>query len=153
MTLEIARFVPADHAAVRQLILDGLEEHWGSLEPGLNPDLDDIAASYGHGEILVARVDDAIVGVGMVVPVGPDASEGEVKRMSVAREHRRTGIASAVLRGLVDVARSQGWRALILETTATWTGAIQFYEHFGFTLTHHEDGAYGRDAYFRLPLT
>ena len=101
--------------------------------------------------ILVARVDEVIVGVGMVVPVGSD--EGEVKRMSVAREHRRTGVASAVLRDLVGIARaSQGWRALILETTASWTDAVQFYEHFGFALTHYEDGAFGRDAHFRLDL-
>ena len=40
----------------------------------------------------------------------------------------------------------------MLETTATWTDAVQFYERFGFELTHYEDGAFGRDAYFRLDL-
>ncbi len=108
MTLEITRFRPADQAAVRRLILDGLEEHWGSIDPELNPDLDDIVASYGHGTVLVARVDGRVVGVGMLLPAGQD--EGEVKRMSVAREHRRTGVASAVLRRLVDAARLHGWR-------------------------------------------
>jgi hypothetical protein len=41
-------------------------------------------------------------------------------------------------------------RALVLETTATWTDAVGLYEAFGFTLTHYEDGQFGRDAYFRL---
>jgi GNAT superfamily N-acetyltransferase len=150
MTPQVDPFRPDDQAAVRRLILDGLEEHWGSIDPALNPDLDDIAATYSHGTILVARVSDQIVGVGMLVPVGLD--EGEVKRMSVAREHRRTGIASALLRELVEIARRRSWRNLLLETTATWTDAVQFYEHAGFTLTHHEEGQFGRDAYFRLDL-
>jgi GNAT superfamily N-acetyltransferase len=150
VTLEITPFEPADQAAVRRLILDGLEEHWGSIDPSLNPDLDDIVASSGHGTVLVARVDGRVVGVGVLLPAGPD--EGEVKRMSVAREHRRTGVASAVLHALVDAARRHGWRAVILETTATWTDAVQFYEHAGFTLTHYDEGTFGRDAYFRLDL-
>lgn len=150
MMISIAPFQPEDQAAVRQLLLEGLEEHWGSIDPGLNPDLDDIAASYGHGTILVARVDDQVVGIGMLVPVVPGT--GEVKRMSVARAHRRMGVASAVLRELVDAARQRGWRAVILETTATWTDAVQFYERAGFTLTHYEDGPFGRDAYFHLAL-
>jgi GNAT superfamily N-acetyltransferase len=150
MTFEVARFRPEDQIAVRTLILDGLEEHWGSLDPGLNPDLDDIGATYGDGTILVARREDRIVGVGIVVPAGSD--EGEVKRMSVAREHRRTGVASAVLGGLVAVAQHQGWCALILETTATWTDAVGFYESFGFVFTHDEVGPFGRDAHFRLDL-
>ena len=150
MTPEITPFRPEDQAAVRRLILDGLEEHWGGLDDGLNPDLDDLATTYADGSILVARIDDRIVGVGILVPGGND--EGEVKRMSVAREHRRRGVASAVLRELVSIARRQGWSAVILETTATWTDAVQFYEHFGFTLTHYDHGTFGRNANFHLPL-
>jgi GNAT superfamily N-acetyltransferase len=146
--VEIASFRPEDQAVVRQLILDGLEEHWGSLDPGLNPDLDDIRATYGHGTVLVARIDGRVVGVGMMVPAAND--EGEVKRMSVARDRRRTGVATALLAELVAVARAIGWRALVLETTAAWSDAVQFYEQFGFTLTHHEQGTFGRDAYFRM---
>lgn len=150
MTLQVDPFRPEDQAEVRQLILDGLEEHWGSIDPALNPDLDDITATYGHGSILVARVTDRIVGVGVVVPLA--SSEGEVKRMSVARDHRRTGVASAVLRELVAIGKERGWRALILETTAAWTDAVQFYRSFGFALTHYDEGRFGRDAYFRLDL-
>ena len=40
--------------AVRSLILDGLQEHWGSVDPTLNPDLDDLAATYAAGRVLVA---------------------------------------------------------------------------------------------------
>jgi ribosomal protein S18 acetylase RimI-like enzyme len=148
--LEVVRFARADQDAVRRLILDGLEEHWGALDPDLNPDLDDIAASYGAGAVLVARRVGGIVGAGAVVPTG--LGEGEVKRLGVAREHRRSGVASALLREMVAIGIELGWRALVLETTATWSDAVGLYERFGFTLTHHVDGPFGRDAWFRLEL-
>jgi hypothetical protein len=42
---------------------------------------------------------------------------------------------------------------VVLETTASWTEAVQLYERFGFELTHYEEGTFGRDAHFRLDLT
>jgi ribosomal protein S18 acetylase RimI-like enzyme len=148
--LEIGALRPSDRDAVRRLILDGLEDHWGVLDEGLNPDLDDLAHSYATGTVLVARRAGVIVGAAAVVPVGVD--EGEVKRMSVARSQRHTGVASGLLRALVAFGLERGWRALVLETTATWTDAVGLYLAFGFTLTHYEDGEFGRDAYFRLEI-
>jgi ribosomal protein S18 acetylase RimI-like enzyme len=40
----------------------------------------------------------------------------------------------------------------VLETTASWTDAVGLYVRFGFTLTHYEDGEFGRDAWFRLEI-
>lgn len=148
--IEITAFGAADQDTVRALILEGLAEHWGTLDPSLNPDLDDIASSYGAGRVLVARRDGEIVGAGAVVPAG--RGEGEVKRLGVAREQRRSGIASALLRALVAVAVDEGWSALVLETTSSWTDAVALYLAFGFTLTHYEDGEFGRDAWFRLEV-
>jgi hypothetical protein len=42
----IRPFHPNDQNAAQQLILDGLREHWGELDPTLNGDLDDIMGSY-----------------------------------------------------------------------------------------------------------
>jgi choline dehydrogenase len=149
-SVEIARFCREDQAAVRRLILEGLEEHWGALDPQFNTDLDDIEASYAVGTVLVARGSGQIVGVGAIVPVA--AGEGEVKRMSVAREARRRGLGTALLSALLEDAKERGWRSVRLETTADWEDAVQFYRAFGFELTHYEDGSFGRDAYFRLDL-
>ena len=100
---------------------------------------------------MVARVDGAVVGVGVIVP-GRTRARREVKRMSVLREHRRRGIATAVLDALVDIARGWGCSAVVLETTTTWTDAVAFYRGSGFTHTHDEDGAFGSDSHFRLDL-
>ena len=125
----IDRFRTKDQDAVRELILDGLEEHWGTLDPRLNSDLEDIEANFVHGSVLVVRDGDRIVGVGTIVPIAP--GEGEVKRMSVARRLRRQGIGAALLRELVAIAEQRGWRVVRLETTADWEDAVGFYTHSG----------------------
>jgi GNAT superfamily N-acetyltransferase len=139
-----------DRDAARAVVLAGLEEHWGALDPDLNRDVDDLGAAYADGTVVVARVDGAVVGVGVVVPAGP--AEAEVKRMSVLRAHRRRGIASAVLTALVEIARRWGCHAVVLETTTSWTDAVAFYRGCGFVHTHDETGTFGSDSWFRLDL-
>jgi GNAT superfamily N-acetyltransferase len=146
----VDRFRTEDSDAARAVVLAGLEEHWGSLDPELNRDVDDLGAAYADGAVVVASVDGAVVGVGVLVHAGP--GEAEVKRMSVLRAHRRLGVASAVLAALVAIAREWGCAAVVLETTTTWTDAVAFYLGSGFTHTHDEDGAFGSDSHFRLDL-
>ena len=40
-----------DQALVRALILDGLAGRWGHLDDNLNPDLDNISATYSAGTL------------------------------------------------------------------------------------------------------
>jgi putative acetyltransferase len=143
----VRRFRAEDQAAARALILAGLAEHWGTLDPTLNPDLDDIAATYAAGVVYVAVTPDgAIVGTGALRPV--DATTGEIVRMSVAREARRQGVGRRILGALLDEARARGMTRAILETTATWEGARAFYRSAGFEITHYADG----DVYFEKML-
>ena len=140
-----------DAAVVRSLVLAGLAEHWGSVDPSLNPDLDDLAAAHPGSRTVVA-VDPAgtIVGTGTVVPRGADSAE--VVRMSVATSWRGAGVGRLVLDALIEVALSWGVQRLVLETTADWTDTVAFYERCGFRITHHEDGEFGRDAWFERVL-
>ena len=144
--LLITPFHPDDQAAVKQLILAGLVEHWGFLDPTKNPDLEDIAASYHAVTFLVARQEEEIVGTGALVP--RQAGTAEIVRMSVAQQHRRSGIGRRILAALIAQARAQGFQRVILETTATWQEVIEFYLRCGFRITHYQDG----DVYFLLEL-
>ena len=144
--ISYAPFRPSDQSAVKALILAGLVEHWGRLDPYKNPDLDDIAASYKDATFLVARRGEEIVGCGALVPHG--TQEAEIKRMSVAVHARRQGIGRQILTALCEQARRQGFQRVILETTSTWSEVIAFYLDFGFRITHHQDG----DTYFTLDL-
>jgi GNAT superfamily N-acetyltransferase len=149
-SFRLARFRAEDQAAVRELILAGLEEHWGQIDPSLNPDLDDFATAYGAGTTILAWSGDTIVGTGTVMPRA--ATSSEVVRMSVARDHRRRGIGRLILDALVAAAAESGAQRVILETTAAWDDAVTFYRSFGFAVTHTEDGQFGTDIYFSLDV-
>lgn len=143
--LEIRPFQPGDQQTAQQLILAGLTEHWGTLDPTLNPDLDDIAASYAHGTFLVAVLDGEVVGTGAILP---ENENGRIVRMSVAKEKRRQGIANVILNALIQIAQENQYQQILLETTATWQDAVTFYQRSGFTITHHADG----DTHFIRPI-
>ena len=139
-------FRPKDQAAVKQLVLAGLAEHWGTIDPSKNPDLNDIAVTYASADFLVAWKDGRIAGCGALVP--RPGQVAEIVRMSVAADLRRQGLARRILSRLIEIARERGCRQVILETTATWTGVIEFYLRCGFHITHYQDG----DVYFALDL-
>ncbi|GIV84352.1 MAG: hypothetical protein KatS3mg052_1359 [Candidatus Roseilinea sp.] len=144
--LIIARFTPADQPAARTLILAGLQERWGVLDPSLNPDLDDIAVSYAEGVFVVARLAGQLVGTGALLPEGERI--GRIVRMSVARRHRRCGIGARILQALLDEARARGCRTIVLETTETWEDAIAFYLKHDFRIVARRDG----EVHFALTL-
>ena len=148
--LELRLFAPNDQAEARALILEGLGEHWGHIDPDLNPDLDDIATRYAGATFLVARKKGRLVGTGACVP--RSETDVEIVRMSVASDLRRQGIARRVLERLCATARAAGYRRVFLETTSTWRGVIKFYLDCGFRITHEEEGAYGGETYFELFL-
>ena len=75
--LSIQQFTPADQPAAKALILQGLEEHWGALDLSLNPDLNDIAASYAAGVFLCAWLDGELAGFDYDNPV-TDPFDGTV---------------------------------------------------------------------------
>ncbi len=140
------------HAEVRGLILSGLAEHWGPVDPGLNPDLDDMLVTYASGRTVVARDDDGhVVGTGTVVP--RSATVAEVLRMSVHADSRRGGIGSLVLTELIETVRRWNLETVVLETSSAWTEAISFYRDFGFRITHLEEGEFGSDTWFALDLS
>ncbi|MBM3152776.1 MAG: GNAT family N-acetyltransferase [Chloroflexi bacterium] len=135
-----------DQAEARRLILAGLEEHWGALDPLKNPDLDDIAAAYADGLFLVARREGGIVGTGAFRP--RDGVAAEIVRMSVAPQERRGGVGRMILAELIRRAAARGFSRIVLETTATWMDAVAFYLACGFRVTHRKDG----DVYFAIEI-
>jgi ribosomal protein S18 acetylase RimI-like enzyme len=137
---------PKDVTTARAVILEGLRERWGYLDPLKNPDLNDLLATYAGSVFVVAELDGEIVGTGALVARG--RAEAQVVRMSVAKSRRRSGVGSAVLAVLLEAARSRGCRRIVLETASSWTDAREFYEHHGFQLSHYAAG----DAYFFLDL-
>ena len=118
ITVKISAFSQDDQVETRALILAGLEEHWGAIDPTKNPDLEDISTNYAGEIFLLARLDGKIVGSGAVVR--EDEHTGRVLRMSVPREKRRLGIAKRIFTELHAAAHGRGYTRLVLETTTGW---------------------------------
>jgi putative acetyltransferase len=142
----IRPFQLEDQPAVKALILEGLGERWGTIDPVKNPDLENIGASYAGGFFRVAVQEGRIIGTGALIPRAE--GEAEIRRMSVACDLRRRGLGGAILQRLIEDARSSGCQRIILETTSTWEDAAAFYRKHGFRVTHHEGG----DTHFLLEL-
>lgn len=136
--MEIRPFHPSDQPAAKALILAGLVEHWGWLDPSKNRDLDDIAASYADGIFLVVYEGERLVGTGALLPEGENG--GRIVRMSGDRGERKKGYGRELLQFLLQAAKDRGHNQVVLETTATWVDAIRFYEANGFHRTHETDG-------------
>lgn len=137
--ITIRPFHPADRKAARELILEGLGEHWGFIDYTLNPDVDDIQANYpaqGH-PFLVAIDGDELVGTGALIREAPGVAR--VVRMSVSRKHRRKGIGRQMLSTLEAIARERGDTRLVLETNLTWHDAQGLYTRYGFLEYDRDD--------------
>ncbi len=129
--IRIRPFAPADQAAARTLILEGLREHWGQLDPALNPDLDSITASYitpGH-IFLIAEIEHWMAGTGALKV---DGDVGQIVRVSVRPQYRRRGVGRALVVALLETARARGLARVWMETNDDWSNAIGLYRQCGF---------------------
>ena len=145
--LVIRPFEAADQDAVKQLVVTGLGERWGWIDPTLNPDLNDIATTYAAGIFLVGYWGDTLVVTGALLPEAtPEVTQSgimdvlRVVRMSVRADLRQQGIGRRMLDALLDAARQQGCRLVVLETTSTWTDAVRFYQRYGFAVVDVREG-------------
>jgi GNAT superfamily N-acetyltransferase len=138
----IRPFSAADQEAAKHLVVTGLGERWGWIDPTLNPDLNDIATTYAEGIFLVGYLGSTLVATGALTPeVTPEGFKAlRVVRMSVRADLRRQGLGRRMLDALLDAARACGCALLVLETTSTWTDAVRFYQHYGFDLVEERDG-------------
>ena len=74
-----------------------------------------------------------VVGIGFMRPVGGDAFE--IKRVFVRRKARGLGAGKALMHALLDRARQEGAKEMLLDSSKTLSEAIGLYEKLGFTYT------------------
>jgi predicted GNAT family N-acyltransferase len=93
-------------------------------EQGVPPELewDEFDPNSRHALAFDAKGDS--IGTGRLLP------DGHIGRMAVLREWRSKGVGAALLRHLMDLARSQGMHRLALNAQ---THAAPFYARFGFS--------------------
>ena len=140
MPITIRPFDPNDAPAMRELVLEGLGDHWGTIDYTLNPDLDDIAGVYhdAGSAILIAEREGNVVGCGILIDESPDT--GRLVRMSVRKDQRGQGLGKRLVYALIEEARSRGHTRVVCETTDTWQDAITLYLRCGFHEVARRDG-------------
>src|SRR6266567_3840142 len=103
--LYIRSFEAGDQVQARWLVLEGLGEHFGSIDETLNPDLDDILHNYiraGH-VFVVGCMGREIVGTGALINRGVGISE--LVRISTRKDSRRRSVGRVIITSLVNLAR------------------------------------------------
>ncbi len=131
-TLNVRSFATPDQEEVQQLILNGLAEHFNYLDPSLNPDLEDIAATYlSKGDIfLVVEMNNRIIATGALVR--ESLQTGRIVRVSVASKNRRMGIGQIIVDRLLYISRRLDLKRILVETNLDWHEALAFYQNLGF---------------------
>lgn len=111
-----------------------------------------------RGQLLVARLDGEVVGVGAFKPTD-DERTAEIKRMFVRPTARGHGIARALFDRLLSDARAQGYATVRLETLSFMTAAHALYRSAGARETDPFDGSEAvgvglgpATTYMELPL-
>eukprot|EP01060_Flectonema_neradi_P005166 TRINITY_DN13427_c0_g1_i1.p1 TRINITY_DN13427_c0_g1~~TRINITY_DN13427_c0_g1_i1.p1 ORF type:complete len:221 (+),score=19.54 TRINITY_DN13427_c0_g1_i1:143-805(+) len=97
-------------------------------------DLKDINAFYNidrGSTMLVAECDGAIVGC--VALDQKSSTVAELRRMSVSPACRGRGVASKLLYAIMNFAREQQYRSVILSTTEYQVAAMNLYIKYGFS--------------------
>jgi ribosomal-protein-alanine N-acetyltransferase len=102
-----------------------------------------VAGRVPHTSYLVAEVGGRVAGHAVVSVV---VDVAELQRIAVDAEHRRGGVASALLDACVGAARAGGANRLLLEVREDNAGALAFYAARGFTEVdrrprYYRDGA------------
>lgn len=147
--LHIRPFARQDQTAARTLILQGFGERFGFIDEALNPDLNDITASYlvpGH-IFLVATHEQTLVGTGALL-IQPTTT-GELVRISTHHAYRRLGIARAICQHLLVRARQHTLHQVTVKTNLDWLDAIKLYQQLGFV--EYQRSAHGLSLALDLP--
>jgi ribosomal protein S18 acetylase RimI-like enzyme len=108
----------------------------------------EIAGYRGLGEVLVAILDDEIVGELQIIESG-SPSVFEIKSLAVHEDHRSRGIGAALVQTARSYCLERDGRLLLVATAAASIPALQFYQRQGFRIREVIRDFYSPDRGYR----
>ena len=148
--MRVRPYVPADQAAVIALFREFMHElmppHLGAefrsyIERAVQEELGRIEEYYllrpAQG-FWVAEEEGNGALAGMAGVERHDTESAELRRMAVAKTHRRTGIGRALLATVESFCRQGGYRRIVLSTSELQLPAARLYESSGYRLLREE---------------
>jgi putative acetyltransferase len=102
---------------------------------GFDRELATLPGAYDapHGALLGARAGGTLAGCVALRRI--DDERGELKRLYVRPDERRTGLGLALAEAAIDEARRLGYRRILLDTSPGMEKAQALYERLGFVDT------------------
>ena len=120
-----------------QVVLDLWREAFPKMRPWHHPPTDIRRKATFQGELfVVAVIDESVVGTAMA---GFDGYRGYVYRVAVDQDHRRRGIATALMRRVEAALRALDCPKLKLQVEPGNTDVIAFYRHLGYQVDDFVD--------------
>ncbi|MBD8015508.1 GNAT family N-acetyltransferase [Planococcus wigleyi] len=120
----------------RLLILEGLKERFGFLDPSYNSDLTNIIQNYSQkGDLFLVGLHNNT----MVCTTRETSKTGRIQRMSVKKSYRSAGLAKLMIQTLETSASKAGYERIVLETNNDWHSAIEFYKNYGYQLERKDE--------------
>lgn len=145
--LKIRRFEPGekDTAGILSLLGEILTEYGFTIqEAGSEKDCKDIAGSYSTGGFWIVENEDGhIVGTAGYRHFAHGGAEncGELRRLYINGKYRRIGLGRMLLAAMENIAHSNGFEAMILESAGVLVEARKLYLKYGYVDCELPDGA------------
>ena len=135
---------PAEYDAVGELTARVyLDEGYGS--PQYEARLRDVAGRDASAHVLVAVLDERVIGAVTLAPYGSDWAEAAepgnavIRMLAVSPDARGAGTGEALVRACVDLARAEKCVRIKLSTEPTMTAAHRLYDRIGFVRAPSDD--------------
>lgn len=141
-TLTVRDAVPADHGAIRHVVIAAFGQYAWDLGPEVFPryldDLLDLDRHAQHGRLLIAEVGGQIRGSAAFYPdssvqgLGWPPGWAGGRGLAVYPAARGQGVAGALLSACERLARDAGAPVFAFHTASFMSGAILLYEQLGY---------------------
>ncbi|MEK6935941.1 MAG: GNAT family N-acetyltransferase [Nanoarchaeota archaeon] len=123
--MKIRDYTPSDKKQIIEMVSNILSRIFNG-NPTQFGYIKEFNSNKNYIKFLVAEIDNKVVATMGIKKI--DKKRVRLKRMYVAREYQRRGIAQKLLNQLIKIAKEKGYKKMILSTYPTMEHANVFYK-------------------------